>query len=356
MFEKFILLIAVSLLAFDSTADAQDLYDNGPFDGVNGFSQGDVNSVGQDRFLLDDLVVAPTAGDSWEVTGFTLQHVWGTAPSGLGPATGLTLEIFNDSAGTPDVASGVVSTATATMYTETNLTFTQGVVPQFSRDVWESTVDTEPFTICPGTYWFRARLEGALENNFWLTAAINGNESWSEYGGVLFPSGDPDGPFGAASDLTWSVQGSESTTGACSGRTCADPTDFIQFRGSPIGAPATGDFAGPDGVFASYNPGFTLANVEDPVWLIFDYAAGSSGGVEVTSKAGTPGLIMRAQYWNGNSYISIGAIEETFGSFSTVFFSFGGVSADRVRIGWRKAGFTINFPWQVDVDSVALCQ
>lgn len=355
MIKRFFVVACLSAFALASVADAQVLFDNGVPDLANGFSHGDTNSVGEDRFLLDDFDVAPTTGDSWEVTGFTLQHVWGTAPAGVGPAAGLTLEIYNDSAGTPDVAGGVVDTASVLAYTETNLTATMGAAQAFSRDVFESAVDITPINICPGTYWFRARMEGAPENNFWLTAAINGNESWRDYAGVLLPSSDPDG-FNGASDISWAILGTEVTSGACGGMGCADPATLTPFRGSPIGTPAVGDFAGPDGTFASYNPGFTINNQEAPVWVILDYAAAASGSIDVTSQAGTPGLEIAVEYNDGSGFVEIGRIAESFNSFTTETFSLGGVSTSQVRVGWRQAGFIINFPWRVDIDAVGLCQ
>ena len=140
---------------------------------------------------------------------------------------------------------------------------------------------------------------------------------------------------------------------------CQFPTVYTKFRGNEIGTPVVGDFAGNtddctgDGTAASYNPGFVINNTEAPVWLVFDYAAASSGSVQVTSQAGTPNLEIAVEYWDGSMYVEIGPrILESFGSYTTESFSLGGVSADRIRVGWRKAGFTINFPWQVDVDAV----
>lgn len=138
----------------------------------------------------------------------------------------------------------------------------------------------------------------------------------------------------------------------------SNPATFTQFRGLPIGSPGTGDFAGPDGVVASYNPGFTISNIEAPVWLIFDYAAAASGGVDVTSFAGTPGLTMTVEYSidGGANYVEIGTAGESFNTASTETFSLGGVSTDKIRVGWRRTGFTINFPWEVSIDAVNLCQ
>ena len=142
------------------------------------------------------------------------------------------------------------------------------------------------------------------------------------------------------------------------GEACAAPSGFNLFRGVPVGTPDFGDFAGPDGTVASFIPAFTIGNFEAPVWLIFDYDAAASGAVEVTSTAGTPGLEMTVEYSTdgGASYTVIDTAVETFNSPTTEVFDLGGVSADVVRVGWRRVGFTINFPWRVDVDAVSLCQ
>lgn len=137
---------------------------------------------------------------------------------------------------------------------------------------------------------------------------------------------------------------------------CEDPSELTPFRGNPIGTPTVGDFAGPDGTAASYNPGFVLNNLEAPVWVILDFANAATGFVEVTSQAGTPGLEMTIEYFDGNQFQVVGTASESFNSFSTETFPLGGVSADRIRVGWRQAGFVINFPWQVDIDAVLLCQ
>ena len=172
-------------------------------------------------------------------------------------------------------------------------------------------------------------------------------------GRLLFRAGDEvSGPSGSR-DFRFSLLGPPPAGGPC-----ADPSVFTQFRGLAVGAPATSDFAGPDGVVASYNPGFTISNTEAPVWLIFDYAAAAAGGVDVTSFAGTPGLTMTVEYSidGGANYVEIGTAGESFNTASTETFSLGGVSTDKIRVGWRRTGFTINFPWEVNIDAVNLCE
>ena len=144
---------------------------------------------------------------------------------------------------------------------------------------------------------------------------------------------------------------------------CESPSAFTRFRGVDVGGPSgVGDFADVDGTAGLFNPGFTLNDLEAPVWLIFDYAATGSGEVQVTSNAGTPGLTMTVEYADAAGSFgaidsqSLGTAAESFNSFTTETFSLAGITTDRIRVGWRQTGFIINFPWEVRVDSVGLCQ
>ena len=137
------------------------------------------------------------------------------------------------------------------------------------------------------------------------------------------------------------------------------PDSFTTFRGSVISATLS-DFADSDDVSASYNPGFTISSVEAPVWLIFDGVAANAQSFRVESSAGTPGLTytVEAFNWSTGDFDEIGTQAEAFGTDAV--FDFPIVAADhidaggevRARVGWRRTGFTINFPWQVDVDQV----
>ena len=142
---------------------------------------------------------------------------------------------------------------------------------------------------------------------------------------------------------------------------CDGPSTFLRFRGSDVGTPALGDFGDIDGTAARFNPGFVLNDTEAPIWIICDFAATASGTIDVTSNAGTPGLTMTAEYGDPAGgpfdFVTIGTAAETFNSFSTESFAIpAGVAANRVRIGWRQTGFVINFPWEVRIDAIQLCQ
>lgn len=115
----------------------------------------------------------------------------------------------------------------------------------------------------------------------------------------------------------------------------------------------------PDNILAAtFNPGFTINSEEAPVWLEFEGDAGElDTSFEMYSSSGTPGLTYEIELWDYNlkQWAVVAVSEETFNSYS-----YGGVSVPefaisdgepvRVRVGWRRTGFTINFPWEVRVD------
>lgn len=137
------------------------------------------------------------------------------------------------------------------------------------------------------------------------------------------------------------------------------PDSFTTFRGVEISATLT-DFAMSDDTSASYNPGFVINDTEAPVWLVFDGVAPAASSFRVESTAGTPGLTytVEAFNWNTEAFEVIDTQDEAFNSDQVVEFPI--VAADHInsdgevrsRVGWRQTGFTINFPWQVNVDQV----
>lgn len=130
----------------------------------------------------------------------------------------------------------------------------------------------------------------------------------------------------------------------------------------------THDVIESDDVRLNMNPGFVINSDEAPVWLIFDGATAqlepNSMNIAVESQAGTPGLAatVEAFNWTNQTYEIVGTFDESFNTDSVNTFD---VSADaanfiksgkgnlRARVGWRRTGFTINFPWEVRIDQVA---
>ncbi len=189
---KRVTLVAVGAIGLMASAAAgQTLWDNGPPDGSNGYSNGTVNAFGIRRALLDDFTLD---GDSI-LQDFHWEHIWNFLPPGSG--TGMELSFRSDA----DFGPGnVIATATITSYSEmgTGVTY-------FNRDGAESWVTFDDIALGAGTYWFEAAIIGP-ENNFWLIrTAVTGSECWINYDDVGF---GPGSAFGAdPADLNFVLTG-----------------------------------------------------------------------------------------------------------------------------------------------------
>lgn len=141
------------------------------------------------------------------------------------------------------------------------------------------------------------------------------------------------------------------------------PTEYDVFRGIELNG-SIADYTSSDDISASYNPGFTIVNTEAPVWIIFDAVVPSATDFQVESSAGTPGLEYTAEAfnWASGTYDVVGVQAETFNTDQVVSFPIVGsdhIDASgnvRSRVGWRRIGFTINFPWQVNIDQAGWLQ
>jgi len=169
------------------------LYDNGPTDGSNGYSNATIGVFGARRTLLDDFDLAgPT-----DLDGLRWTHVWA---SGFAPPFGTGAEIFfrADAGGSPGAVSDV---AAITSYTEicTGSTF-------FSRPEAESTAEFGAIQLAPGTHWLEGTVVGA-DNNLWLIrSSVSGSECWVDYDGWgLLPGSSL---FGVQADLNFCLTGS----------------------------------------------------------------------------------------------------------------------------------------------------
>ena len=117
-------------------------------------------------------------------------------------------------------------------------------------------------------------------------------------------------------------------------------------------------FSNSDDQSARYNPGFVLNDQEAPVWLIFDARAPVANTFILESNAGTPGLQFTVDVfnWSTQKFQQIGFQDESFATDVVSSFEFdpsdriGSLGEVRARVGWRKIGFTINFPWEVRID------
>ncbi len=190
---KKVTLVAVGTIGVMASAAAADtLWDNGPPNGENGYSNGTVNAFGIRRTLLDDFVLD---GDS-VLQDFHWEHIWDHVPPGSG--SGMELLFRSDFGGAP---RNVIATATITGYSEMASGQTY-----FNRQGAESWVTFDAINLGAGTYWFEATIVGP-ENNFWLVhTAVLGSECWVNYDdlGGLQPGRNV---FGVANDLNFVLTG-----------------------------------------------------------------------------------------------------------------------------------------------------
>ncbi len=144
------------------------------------------------------------------------------------------------------------------------------------------------------------------------------------------------------------------------------PDSLTVFRGLLISGTLE-DAAESDDMRLRFNPGFVLNSSEAPVWLIFDAALPVDSPTDlklvVESQAGTPGLTATTEAWNWNNgaYVVVDVSPTTFNVDSVLVLDLSarigdyvqsGSGAVRTRIGWRKTGITINFPWEVRLDQL----
>ena len=144
------------------------------------------------------------------------------------------------------------------------------------------------------------------------------------------------------------------------------PDTFSVFRGILIGGVLTDVFASDD-LYMKFNPGFTVNSAEAPVWLIFNGTLPSDRPVDLEivmeSNAGTPGLTgtLEAWNWSQGTYDVVNVSDANFNNDTVVTvdlspgisdYAQAGTGAIRTRVGWRKTGFTFNYPWEVRLDQI----
>ncbi len=148
--------------------------------------------------------------------------------------------------------------------------------------------------------------------------------------------------------------------------TIVPPSSFTVYRGVQIGGTLDDVFESDDN-YMRFNPGLTLNSSEAPVWLIFDASLPTDSPISlesvIESQAGTPGLTgtLEAWNWSTGSYDVVDVSDAGFNSDVTVTADLtagisdyvqSGTAAVRTRVGWRKTGFTINYPWEIRVDQL----
>lgn len=182
------------------------LWDNGPPDGTNGYSNATYSGYGVWRALQDDFRIP--AGESWIITGFRWQHVWNTAPPGSGERMHLAFRRDAPYRGCADADGPRCSQpgeylgdpVTITSYTEvpTGVTW-------FNRAGAESWVTFEPRLLPAGHYWFLGAI-GGPDNNYWLVREkVSGGECWYQYDDA--EEGPGRNLFGVPADLNFMLIG-----------------------------------------------------------------------------------------------------------------------------------------------------
>ncbi len=144
------------------------------------------------------------------------------------------------------------------------------------------------------------------------------------------------------------------------------PDSLTVYRGIQIGGTLEDVFESDDSRIR-FNPGFTINSAEAPVWLIFNGTlptdSPDSLKIFLESQAGTPGLTHTLEAWNWTSlaYDVVDVSEASFNIDSIVVADLSSAISDyaqpavgsvRTRVGWRKTGFTLNYPWEVRVDQM----
>ena len=135
------------------------------------------------------------------------------------------------------------------------------------------------------------------------------------------------------------------------------PTSVQTFRGTAVIAPQLSDFIESDNVRARYNPGFTLNETEAPVWLVFTGNGSGATEFSIESHVNTPSLsyTIELNNYTTNSYDVVGVLAASFNADIAVTYQLdsNNVNTDgevKSRVGWRRTGFTLLFPWEVRVD------
>ncbi len=144
------------------------------------------------------------------------------------------------------------------------------------------------------------------------------------------------------------------------------PDALNVFRGIQIGGTLKDVFESDDSRML-FNPGFVINSAEAPVWLIFDGTLPSDSPVSLEivmeSQAGTPGLTHTLEAWNWTSlaYDVVDVADASFNIDTIVTVDLSPTISDyaqpetgavRTRVGWRKTGFTLNYPWEIRLDQL----
>lgn len=230
--------------------------------------------------------------------------------------------------------------------------------------------------IAPSPDWFVGvhDLDLLDANGAWqqqMTIAIGSYDAGTENGNNYSISNSATVPQSIITDLDAAnpngiLQGAGSIAQIVITRTDATPATVNTFRGVLVGGDISSVQTSNDD-YLSYNPGFVLNTTEAPVWLEFESQVDLDETafllMDLESGANTPGLTQTIEFFDFNldAFVEIRSDELGFAdsviSFGTDNFGGSpyietGTGNVRARIGWRRTGFTILFPWTIRVDHV----
>ena len=151
------------------------LYDNGFYDGREGYI-----NLGGGAFdfrwrLLDDFEVPAGPGDQWIITGIRWYHVYFAFTPDNAVSPFLEIKFRSDAGAAPGLKTG--GSISVASYQEQ----ATGDI-QLNRTVKESLATfTTPVSLTPGVYWFEANIV-STQPNYWLTrASTTGSELWINF-------------------------------------------------------------------------------------------------------------------------------------------------------------------------------
>ena len=176
--------------------------------------------------------------------------------------------------------------------------------------------------------YFDIALDPSDESTFWMAGEIETTSGWQ----TVINSFTIAAPFEAVDQL-----------------------DF--FRGVQV-AGTSADLTDSDDQYLRVTSGAVANPTEAPVWLIFEGNASSDCyQFAIESSANTPGLTYTTELFNFSTgqYENAGTSGESFNADVLTLFPLESGNVDsggevRARVGWRRTGFTILFPWTVRID------
>jgi len=183
----------IKLVSNDRQMPAGVLYDNGEWDGINGYSAILGGGFDLDRSLLDDFMV-PAGG--WDIGSCATQYIWNNGLIGQGADMEVTF--YTDGGGCDPTT--LITGTTNTSYTETDLGF-----QAFSREAVLLEVTFNTVHLDEGHYWVEMKpVAGSDDNGFILTTAVKDCPCWVDYAdfGGLQPGINI---FGVDSDVTFTL-------------------------------------------------------------------------------------------------------------------------------------------------------